>query len=111
MNEKEIRSLIESYPNLLARQGQLQKRLISLSGSGALQEESLMQRLEETDEQIERIDRLIFDSDFLTDKEVTILDLRSTGYQYDRIGKFFSLSKERIRQILNGAYKKIATNQ
>ena len=46
----------------------------------------------------------------LTEKEQYVVKMRSEGYTLERIGADLNLTRERIRQIQNAAYKKLAYN-
>lgn len=110
MKVSEVKKLIETHPTVLDRCERLNKRLIEISGTNPTREEFLYKSLDETESSKELVEDIIFNSSYLVDQEVHALELRSLGGSLEIIGKFLGVTKERIRQILNGAYEKIAMN-
>jgi DNA-directed RNA polymerase sigma subunit (sigma70/sigma32) len=108
MTPKQIRKVIEDYPNYVLKKESLQKRLINLGGRDPEQELTLIQRLEDVENVIEIVEYAIYEDELLTPKEAFVVECRVDGSTYQEIGDLFSLSRERVRQILDLVYKKIA---
>ncbi|MGM7637595.1 sigma factor-like helix-turn-helix DNA-binding protein [Bacillus sp. Hm123] len=105
---EKVMKAVEDYPNLLIKQEKLQKRLINSSGRDPEQEIIVLQRLEFVEQMIEIIDYAMYEGELLRCRDSVILEYRTNGMTLQQIGTVFSLSRERIRKILESAYQKIA---
>lgn len=108
MNPKDVKEMIDSYQALVSRHDQLLKKFIRAGESGFLQEDSLMERLEETERKLNFLHNAVYDSGVLTVKEEIVLEQRMDGMTVRQIGRRFSLTGDAIRKILEGSYKKLA---
>lgn len=107
---KKIKSAVENYYDLWAKQKELQNRLINLSGRDPEQEMAILMRLESIEKQIEFIDKVIFDDDesILSLRDQAIVMQRMEGHSIKEIAEFFLLTQTQIRNILYKAYQKMA---
>lgn len=103
-----VKSMIEGYERLTERKQLLYSRLLNLDGSDPLQDESIYNRLEKVEEEENLIMDMIFNTQSLTNKDISILNMRSQGAKPRQIGEFFHLTRETIRKSLEDSYKKIA---
>jgi DNA-directed RNA polymerase sigma subunit (sigma70/sigma32) len=108
MTPFEIKKIVEDFPNYLEKKEKLQNRIISLSGRDPEQETVLLQRLEYLEQRVEVIDFAIHADVVLTTRENHAVWRRSEGDTYQKIGDIYNLTREAVRVILAGAYKKIS---
>jgi DNA-directed RNA polymerase sigma subunit (sigma70/sigma32) len=104
----QIRKIVEDYPNYLTKKEKLQKRLIQLSGRDPEQEIAILQRLESLERAIDIVDSAIYGDVILTIRESCVVERRMEGLVYREIGEIYLLTRERVRQILELSYKKMA---
>lgn len=105
---RKVKSLIESYQDIMERKQILYSQLLTISGENPLQEESLYVRLEDIERKETLILDMVFESSCLSMKEQLVLDRRSTGDTLEEIGAFFSQTRENMRHILKTSYKKLS---
>lgn len=110
MTAREVRALIDSYRESFKKCMELEQKLMEVSGGDPLDEESLLQRLDELEQQLSQTVDFMF-KDFLTDRESLALSLRAEGKTFERIGRVFGVKRERASQIINQACRKIADHQ
>lgn len=103
-----IKKAVHEYPDLLHKREKLQRRLIQVSGRDFDQEIAVTQRLEEVEQLIEIINEAVIGEQILTLREAAIVGHRLDRETLKEIGKFFSLSGNRVNQVLSKAYKKIS---
>lgn len=107
MDAVAVKEIVESYGKQLISLEKMQNRLISLSGRSIEQEEAITQRISEIERKIEIVDFSI-EMNELTNREQAMVIWRSEGKTLEGIGAGFGVSRERSRQILEGAYEKMA---
>lgn len=108
MTPRQIRKIVEDYHNYWLKKEKLQDRLINLAGRDPEQEIVILQRLEFVEQSIEIVDFAVYGDVLLTPRESRVVEHRMDGLIYEEIGKIFSLTRQRVEQILKAAYKKIA---
>lgn len=108
MTPEKIKKAVEEFPHMLGKQEKLQKRLINLSGRDPEQEIIIMQQLHSVEQTIEFIDYAIFDGAFLTDRENIVVEYRTRGVSYEKIGETFSITRQGVTAVAERAYKKMA---
>lgn len=108
MSPEQVRNIVEDYPNLINKIQKAQNRLGRMSGKNPEQEMGILEQLDAWERSFDFINRAIDEEINISTREAFILDLRAHGHTYEQIGDMCYLSTERIRQILNTTYKKMA---
>jgi DNA-binding CsgD family transcriptional regulator len=108
MSPQKVKERIKSYPQMSVKAVSLERKLINYTGEDPLQAEMLLGRLDQLEQDMERIKEVIYDDSVLTERESNALELLSLGYNLKTIGKFLGVTGERARQLVRQGCRKLS---